>query len=98
MEEAKIGENRLIPKGTKIWSIANQATIMLDEDVIATVKQTCFGGDAVFVEPKQLLFNMPGYIPTLIGRGDDEWTLSYSKTLPYTVPEPQFSDLVWTKK
>ena len=33
---------------------------------------------------------MIGHIPTLIGRGTDEWQLSYSKTLPYIVPEAQF--------
>lgn len=62
----------------------------MDEDVIVEVKHTCMGSDVVFVEPKQLIFNMIGYIPTLIGGGTDEWELSYSKTLPYTIPEAQF--------
>lgn len=62
---------------------------MLDEDAIIEIKITCIGSDVVFVEPKQLIFNMIGYIPTLIGRGTDEWELSYSKTLPYAVPEAQ---------
>ena len=87
MSEVKIGENRLIPKGTKFWSIKNQTVIMLDEDAIIEIKHTCYGNDVVFVEPKQLIFNIPGYIPKLIGRGTDEWELSYSKTLPYTVPQ-----------
>lgn len=86
----KIGETGLIPKGTKFWSIKNQTTIMLDEDAIIEIKHTCFGSDTVFVEPKQLIFNMIGHIPTLIGKGTDEWELSYSKILPYTVPEAQF--------
>ena len=90
MNEIKIGENRLIPKGTKFWSIKNQTNILLDENAIVEVKHTCIGSDVVFVEPKQLIFNMIGHIPTLIGRGTDECELSYSKTLPYTVPEAQF--------
>lgn len=90
MNEIKIGENRLIPKGTKVWSIKNQINILLDEDVIVELKHTCIGSDTVFVKPKQLIFNMIGYVPKLIGRGTDEWGLSYSKTLPYSVPEAQF--------
>jgi len=72
MDEIKIGENRLIPNGTKFWSICNQTTILLDEDAIVEIKHTCYGSDVVFVEPKQLIFNMIGYIPGLIGRGKDE--------------------------
>lgn len=86
MNEIKIGENRLIPKGILFWSIKNQMNLLLDEDVIVEVKQTCVGSDVVFVEPKQLIFNIIGYLPTLICRGTDEWQLSYSKTLPYVVP------------
>ena len=85
-----IGENRLIPKGTIFWSIKNQTNIMLDEDSIIEITHTCTGSDAVFVKPKQLIFNMIGYIPTLIGKGTDEWVISYSKTLSYTIPEAQF--------
>ncbi len=86
----KIGENRLIPKGTKFWSIKNQTVIMLDEDAIVEVKHTCMGNDTVFVQPKQLIFNIVGFIPTLINKGTDEWELSYSKTLSYTIPIAQF--------
>jgi hypothetical protein len=86
----KVGEYRLIPKGTKFWSIKNQTTIMTDSDEIVEIKHTCYGNDVVFVEPKQLLFNMMGFFPTLIERGSDEWEISYSETLPYKIPEPKF--------
>jgi len=86
----KNGENRLIRKETKLWSISNQANIILDEDTIVTIECTTIGSDSVFVKPKQLLFNFPGYIPTLIGRGVDEWSLSYSKTESYDIPQAQF--------
>lgn len=86
----EIGEYRLIPKGTKFWSIKNQTTIMTDSDEIIEIKHTCYGNDTIFVEPKQLLFNFAGFIPTLIGRGSDEWEISYSKTLSYEIPKPNF--------
>lgn len=86
----KIGSYRLIPSGASVWSIANQSQIIVSEDTIVEVAHTCHGNDGVFVKPMQLLFNMPGQIPTLIGRGKDEWSLSYSATLPYTKPEPKF--------
>jgi hypothetical protein len=59
---------------------------MTDDEIY----HTCIGHDGVFVQPKQLIFNMIGHIPTLINRGIDEWELSYSQTQPYTVPKPQF--------
>lgn len=86
----KIDELRLIPKGTKFWSVKNQRNIILDEDAIVEIKHTCIGNNGVFVEPKELIFNMIGHIPTLIGKGTDEWSLNYSSTLPYTISKPQF--------
>jgi len=86
----KIGELRFIFAGTKVWSICNQCTISFDEDKIIKIKHTGYPSNIIFVEPMQLLFNLPGHIPTLIGRGTDEWSLNYSDTLPYTIPEPNF--------
>lgn len=85
-----IGEYRLIPQGTEIWSISNQTTFNITQDEIVEIKHTCIGSDYVFIEPRQLIFNIPGYIPTIIGKGRDEWGVSLSKTIPYKVPEPQF--------
>jgi hypothetical protein len=86
-QKITIGEYRLIPKGTKFWSIKNQTDILLDEDAIVEINNTCHDTDAVFVKQKQLIFNFNGYYPTIISKGYDEWSLSYSKTLPYIVPE-----------
>lgn len=86
----KINEIRLIPKETIVWSIKNQSNIRLVDDTIVQIKHTCIGNDTVFVEPRQLIFNMIGHIPTLIGRGTDEWSLNYSNTLPYNIPSPTF--------
>ena len=90
MNKPIIGEYRLIPKGTPIWSIHNQLSITLSDDEIIEITNTVMLSDYVYGIPKQLLFNIPGYIPTLIGRGRDEWGISYSQTEPYSVPKPQF--------
>lgn len=86
----EIDELRLVPKMTPFWSIANQRMILIDQDCIVQVKHTCFGSDTVFVAPMQLIFNIPGYFPTVIGIGSDEWELGYSKTLPFEIPKPTF--------
>lgn len=88
MTPIKIGELRLIPKGTEFWSIKNQNIIMLTQDTIVEIKQVSM--DIIFVIQKELIFNITGYIPTLISRGYDEWEISYSKTLPYNIPEPRW--------
>lgn len=85
-----IGEYRMIPKGTKVWSTQNQTNILFDEDVIFEITNTCYGSDVVFGIQKQLIFDLTGHIPTLINRGYDEWSVSYSKTLLYTIPEAKF--------
>lgn len=93
MKKPIVGEYRLIPKGTEFWSIHNQSNIIINEDQIVEVKHTiAFNNDYVYVKPKQLIFNIPGYIPTIIGKGRDEWGVTYSKTIPYDVPQPQFFD------
>jgi len=90
MNTPVIGEYRLIPKGTPVWSIHNQLSMILSDDEIVEITHTVVVGDYVYCKPKQLLFNIPGHIPTLIGRGQDEWGIQYSKTESYCVPEPQF--------
>jgi hypothetical protein len=37
-----------------------------------------------------LIFNLPGHFPTLIRKGQDEWSINYNNTEAYKVPEPQF--------
>lgn len=68
---SKVGNLRMIKKGSKVWSIHNQANIILTEDSIVEVGNTCHGSDYVFVKPKQLLF--PHTIPGICGIGTDEW-------------------------
>ena len=56
MKEIKIGENRLIPKGTKFWSIKNQTSILLDEDTVRTkwdVVET-----PIFTKDRNIILNL----------------------------------------
>lgn len=81
---------RLIKKDTIVWSIKNQSNIKLVDDSIVEITNTCYNSDGVFCKPMQLLYNLPGYIPTLIGRGSDEWSFLLSSSEPYTISEPNF--------
>ena len=86
-----IGQYRIVPKGTEFWSIANQTNFITTKDEIILVKHTCAGSTGIFGEPQQLIFNMVGFIPTIIGKGGDEWSLDYSNTLPYEIPQAEFN-------
>jgi hypothetical protein len=91
MEEIEVGKYRLVPKGTEFWSINNQSRLSNTDDQIVEIKHTTvMNKDYVYVKPMQLLFNLPGHIPTLIGQGQDEWGITFSKTLPYEIPSPDF--------
>ena len=81
---SKVGTLRLIKSGTTVWSIKNQANIILTEDTIVEIKHTCYGNDGVFVKPMQLLF--AHMIPSICGLGTDEWSLSYKNTEAYEMP------------
>jgi len=81
---SKVGKLRLIKKGSTVWSISNQANIILSKDTIVEIKHTCHGNDVVFVKPMQLLF--AHMIPSICGLGSDEWSLSYKNTEHYEIP------------
>jgi hypothetical protein len=51
-EKIKIDDLILIPKGTSIWSIKLQQTIILYNDIIAKITNTTTGYDSVFVMPQ----------------------------------------------
>ncbi len=51
-EKIKIDDLILIPKGTPIWSIKLQQTIVLYKDVIAKITHTTTGEDSIFVMPQ----------------------------------------------
>ncbi len=88
---------KLIKTGAKIWSINNQMNFILERDVIMEITHTTSISEyVVFGKPMQLLFNIPGYIPTLIGCGTDEWSFNLEGSEDYVVPPPQFYEMVYT--
>ena len=84
---SKVGKLRLIKSGSTVWSIKNQANIILSKDTIVEIKHTCHGNDNVFVKPMQLLF--AHLIPSICGLGSDEWALDYKNTEEYEIPHNQ---------
>ena len=86
LKMSKVGKLRLIKSGNAVWSIKNQANIILYKDTIVEIKHTGFGNDYVFVKPMQLLFAHS--IPGICGLGTDEWLLDYKNTEDYEIPSP----------
>lgn len=81
---SKVGTLRLIKSGSTVWSIKNQANIIVSKDTIVEIKHTCHGNDIVFVKPMQLLF--AHMIPGICGLGSDEWSIDYKNTEAYEIP------------
>jgi len=82
--EAAVGEYRIIPKGTKIWSINNQRTFRLENDELVEITHTTISSDVVFVVPvrkRSPLF----YTNTeeLIKDSKDEWSVRIRNTKRY---------------
>jgi len=92
MNKPEVGKYRLIPKGTVVWSIDHQTNIMFEKDEIVKITNTVILDDNYFYgELSQCLFNFPGFIPGMIGKGSNAGIgIRFSETKPYEVPKPQF--------
>lgn len=97
IEKPTVGEYRLIPCGTKIWSINSQTNLATTKDEIIEITHTTCYGDLIFVKRKDLLFNLPGHIPYLIDSGTDEWELCYRVTSKYEIPASKLLEWVYNK-
>jgi len=83
--EIKISDYRLIPSGSGLWSIDLQANIYFKKDSIVEITNTIYGTDDYFYgKIKELLFDIPGFIPTYIDKVNGNIGIEFSKTLPYT--------------
>ena len=88
MSLKKIGTYRLIPAGTTVFSISLQENIKFEKDIITSITNTVyFNDDFVFGTIQTLLFNLPGYIPTLISKNQGDISFKISDTKEYNVPE-----------
>lgn len=60
-EKAEIGGYRIVPKGTIIWSIPHQTTLITNGDELVKITHTT-QSSSVFVEPSQEIFNFGPFI------------------------------------
>ena len=67
----EVGNYLLIPKGKQVWNIEFQSNISFEEDQIVELTHNIYSGDYGYGKLKQLLWNIPGFIPTLIDKGKD---------------------------
>ena len=82
----KIGELRLIPKGTKVFSIILQENVVFDRDVVVKVDARIIGEKNFFFGKMQLiLFNFPGAIPGIVDKAHGDLSLDIRNTKPYTL-------------
>lgn len=86
MSDTKIvGQIRMLPKDTIIWSVTNQTTFKLYHDEVILITHTCWGTTTVFCKP-QLAFGWitNGVDEKWINKGKDEWSVDYNQTVENT--------------
>jgi len=81
----KVGDYRLIPKGTEIWSISLQERVIFTKDQVVKITNTIHGNDDSFFGILQLQLYMH-MIPTLIDKTHGEISTSLSVTEKYKLP------------
>jgi len=91
------GDLRLIPSFTKVWSDTNLMHVVLTKDVICQITMV-HNNDVIWVRPMELIFNAPGQIPAIVGKGQDTWQLEASKTKSYEIPKPLIYKWDYTNK
>ena len=81
----KIGEYRIIPKGTYFWSLPLQSMICMDKDCVVKLTNTVHNNNDYFYGILQLeLFKF--MIPGLTDKTNGEIGMSYNKTNNYVQP------------
>jgi len=81
-----VGDHRILPKGTEVWSIEYQTNISFKEDEIIEVTHTTVYGDLFFGKLKQIIGQT--MFPGLIDQGSAEIETLFSKTTDFKMPEP----------
>ena len=83
---SKIGELRLIPSGTSVWSIGLQHTIKFDNDIIVEITNTVYSNDDYFYG-KIAEVTFPMLIPGIRYTNNGEISLGYSNTKYFEMPK-----------
>lgn len=83
----KIGDFVLVKAGTEIWCIDIQLSIIIVRDLILKVSATTYDNLTIFGIHQELLYNIPGFIPTLLG-SKDEYHVRVDDVNPYEIPKP----------
>lgn len=78
-----IGQIRMLPKDTIIWSVNNQTTFKLYHDEVILITHTCWGTTTVFCKP-QLPLGWIGTDEKWVNKGKDEWSVDYNQTVENT--------------
>lgn len=85
----KLGDLRLVPKGSVVSSCSNQMNFVLTQDVIVQVIHLLME-DFAYVKPQDLCGAVIGAIPYVLRKGSDEWSIRLSETEPYEIPKSFF--------
>lgn len=95
----KAGNLFILPANSNVWSTSHQANISFEkEEIIKITARYCGNGEFCFAELQQLLFNIPGQIPTLIRKGSGEISLDVKDLKIYEVPKPHFIEMIYGKE
>ena len=81
-----VGDYRILPRETEVWSIEYQTRLSFVEDEIIEVTATTVNGDLFFGKLKQIIGQT--MLPSLIGKGSGEIETYFSLTKDFTMPEP----------
>jgi len=80
----KVGEYRIIPKGTEIWSISLQETISFKNDIIVKITNTIIDNDEYCFGILQLKLFGNGIFPaSLVDKTNGNIGFNYKKTKKY---------------
>lgn len=88
---SKVGKYRMIPAGTRVWSIALQEHVVFENDIPVKITNTIYNdNDYVYGTLQLLLF--PHTIPGVINKANGEVGFLLKDTIKWEIPKPQFLD------
>lgn len=96
----KVGDLRMLPGGTSIWSIGLQQRIKFESNIIVEITNGCTDNpNMFFYKMKTLLHEGPGQIPSVLdsfkGETGSLGAFDVNLTSPYTVPKPQYYEITY---